>query len=352
MAHSFNKITVQELYRQHSELLSLKWIAGKKGGRRIVVPELVLPPMNDDGDENSGEGGNGRDRDAMITPDERKRDAGKSLVGYLNLIHPHQVQLLGKVELDFIHNMRDTTLEDTLAQVYSANPVCMIVTDNCPAPEILTRRCKEENVPLLRSAMVSARVYDTLHYFFANLFADMLTMHGVFMEVMGIGVLISGRSGIGKSELALELITRGHRLIADDAPEFAKIAPDIIRGSCPPALADFLEVRGLGVINVRRLYGENAVKKNKYLRLIARLEPMRKEQLVSLDRLAGSYREVRLFGIDVPQITLPVAPGRNMAILVESAVRNHVLRMGGYDSARDFVEHQQSLVDKKASHAG
>ena len=337
MAHVVNKITVVELYRKHGELLKLKWVAGRKGGRRIVVPEFVLPPADGDEDHNV---------DVTIAPDSRKRTTGKSLVGYLNLIHPHQVQLLGKVELDFIDKMRATTLEDTLAQIYSDNPVCMIVTDNCRVPELLARKCDQENVPLLSSPVAGARVSDALYYFFTNLFAEVLTMHGVFMEVMGIGVLISGPSGIGKSELALELITRGHRLIADDAPEFAKIAPDIIRGSCPPALADFLEVRGLGVINIRRLYGENALKQSKYLRLITRLEPMQKEELVSLDRLEGSYRNVRLFGLNIPEITLPVALGRNMAVLVEHAVRNHVLRMGGYNSSQDFIQHQQRLTRK------
>ncbi len=334
MVNIVNKITVDDLYQRHGELLNLQWIAGRQGGQRVVVPEIVYPPQAPAVSD---------DREA-IAKTTRRDHIGKSLVGYLNLIHPHQVQLLGKVELDFLHKLRDITQEDTLREIYAHQPVCMIITDDCQAPEVLVHKCNQTNVPLFKTATVSARVSDTLRYFLTNMFADVVTVHGVFMEVMGIGVLISGPSAAGKSELALELITRGHRLIADDAPEFSKIAPDIVRGSCPHALMDFLEVRGLGIINVRRLYGENAVKKEKYLRLIIRLERMQTEALNTLDRLGGSYRQARLFDLDIPEITLPVAPGRNMAILVESAVRNHVLRMSGYDSSRDFIDHQQRLV--------
>ena len=168
------------------------------------------------------------------------------------------------------------------------------------------------------------------------------------MEVMAIGVLITGPSGIGKSELALELITRGHRLIADDAPQFSRIAPDIINGTCPPALRDYLEVRGMGIINIRRLYGDSAIKENKYLRLIVRLEPMTKEQLLQLDRLQGSHNNRSVLDIDIPEITLPVAPGRNLAILLECAARNHNLIIGGYNAAEEFIENQQKLINLKS----
>ena len=143
---------------------------------------------------------------------------------------------------------------------------------------------------MLASPLSSNRLIESIHYYLFNLFAVDLALHGVFMEVMAIGVLITGPSGIGKSELALELIARGHRLIADDAPQFSRIAPDIINSTCPEALRDHLEVRGMGIINIRKLYGDSAIKENKYLRLIVRLEPMSEEQLLNVDCLAGSHR--------------------------------------------------------------
>jgi len=173
-----------------------------------------------------------------------------------------------------------------------------------------------------------------------------VTLHGVYLEVMSIGVLLTGESGVGKSELALELITRGHRLIADDAPEFSRIAPDIVNGTCPKGLLDFLEVRGLGILNVRELLGAGALRSNKYLRLIIRLERLEGEGLINLDRLEGSYSERRVLGLDFPEIVLPVTAGRNLAVLVECAARNHILRMSGYNSADDFMHRQRALLDK------
>jgi HPr kinase/phosphorylase len=164
------------------------------------------------------------------------------------------------------------------------------------------------------------------------------------MEVMAIGVLITGSSGIGKSELALELISRGHRLIADDAPQFSKIAPDIINGTCPKSLQDFLEVRGLGILNVRELFGDSAIKKNKYLKLIVQLQPMDMKNHSLIDRLEGSYNTRNLLDMNIPEITLPVAPGRNLAVMMECAARNHILRDDGYNATEIFAKRQEKLI--------
>ena len=203
-------------------------------------------------------------------------------------------------------------------------------------------------MPLVLTPVSSTRLSETLHYYLATRFVDMITIHGVFMEIMAIGVLITGPSGIGKSELALDLITRGHRLVADDAPQFSRLAPDIIIGSCPDALRDFLEVRGLGIINIRRLYGNTAIKNSKYLRLIVRLEPLDNDQMARLDRLEGSYRSRTILDTEVAEITLPVAPGRNLAVLLECAARNHSLRMGGYNASEEFINNQQQIIEQSS----
>jgi HPr kinase/phosphorylase len=173
---------------------------------------------------------------------------------------------------------------------------------------------------------------------------EKVTLHGVFMEVMRLGVLLAGSSGVGKSELALELLNRGHRLIADDVPEFSRSPSGSVEGRCPEVLRDFLEVRGLGVINVRAMFGDTAVMSGAELNIILQLQLMGGEQLAAVDRLRASRDSVVVLAKQVPRITLPVAPGRNLAILVETAVRSHQLMLGGYDAAAEFSRRQQSSL--------
>ncbi|MCZ6525222.1 MAG: HPr(Ser) kinase/phosphatase [Gammaproteobacteria bacterium] len=339
MSEITSQITVNDLFEKHGVKLSLSWISGQAGRANIIIPE--------ESEQNSAYvEKDDLDAAQQVKPASLNTAGGKSLVGYLNLIHPHQIQVIGGVELKYIEGLRDITRHDAVKQLFKHDPACIIIADDKRAPAFLKRKCNERNVPLFLTPVSSTRLTDFLHYYLVNLFADLVTLHGVFMEVMSIGVLIAGPSGIGKSELALELITRGHCLIADDAPQFSKIAPDIINGTCPDALLDFLEVRGLGVINIRKLYGDSAIKSNKYLRLIVRLEPMEKDQMLQLDRLEGSYRSRKLLDMEIPEITLPVAPGRNLAILLECAVRNHSLRMSGYNASQEFVENQQSIIEQ------
>lgn len=331
-------LTVEDLFTIHSDKLGLEWIAGQQGNRRSIVPEESKDTQT------TSEGGEKPDNLPAGSADSKNKQ--RSLVGYLNLIHPHQIQVLGEIELNFIDSLRDISRQDAIRQLFQHQPACIIVSDGAAVPVFLKRKCNENSVPLFRSPLSSNKITDSLHYHLANLFADVVTMHGVFMEVNAIGVHITGPSGVGKSELALELINRGHRLVADDAPLFSRIAPDIINGTCPTALQDFLEVRGLGVINVRELFGDSAIKTNKYLRLIVRLEPMDKDQLLAIDRLEGSYKMSRVLDLDIPEITVPVAPGRNLAVLLECAARNHMLRISGYSASREFSERQQQLVER------
>jgi HPr kinase/phosphorylase len=331
------QISVAELYEAHAERLGLEWVAGREGGKRIIKPEFLQPARTEFADDLDIEGK--RKTSHADTPSH------KSVVGYLNLIHPPQIQILGRIELDYLEGLRDISRQDALHQLFNHQPACLIVTDGQPVPVALKRRCNEQSVALFCTPSSSHKLAEALNYFFAHRFAEVITLHGVFMEIMAIGVLITGPAGIGKSELALELITRGHRLVADDAPQFYRIAPEIITGFCPEALQDFIEVRGLGVINVRELFGSNAIKSNKYLRLIIRLEPMDKARLVKLDRLSGSYRIQRILEVDIPEITVPVAPGRNLAVLVECAAQNHLLRISGYDASSDFADRQRRLID-------
>jgi HPr kinase/phosphorylase len=178
--------------------------------------------------------------------------------------------------------------------------------------------------------------------------AERTTVHGVFLEVLGMGVLLVGDPGIGKSELALEMVVRGHRLVADDAPEMARVGPEILQGTCSPVLRDFLEVRGLGVLNLRAMFGEAAVQQSGQLHLIVNMRVLDDEAQVRLDRLRGCRSSRVILGVTVPEVTLPVAPGRNLAVLLETAVRNEALRMRGYDASEDLIERQAHRLNETA----
>ncbi|MBT8133616.1 MAG: HPr(Ser) kinase/phosphatase, partial [Gammaproteobacteria bacterium] len=191
-------------------------------------------------------------------------------------------------------------------------------------------------------------VVDAARYYLNKLFTNKEILHGVFMEVHGTGVLITGESSVGKSELALDLISRGHRLVADDAPEFTRIGPDILDGRSPAILQGFMEVRGLGVLNIREMYGDNAIKRNKYLRLIVHMEKMNDDNLGTFNRLTGQTEVQRILDVEIPVTIVPVAPGRNLSVIVEAAVRNHILRKNGYDASQQLIDRQQQAIDNNS----
>jgi HPr kinase/phosphorylase len=170
-------------------------------------------------------------------------------------------------------------------------------------------------------------------------------MHGVFLDVLGMGVMITGDSGVGKSELALELVSRGSGLIADDVIELYRIAPETLEGRCPPLLRDFLEVRGLGVLNIRTIFGEAALRPRKNLKLIVHLEKPGGPDLQYGERLPLKPGFQQIMGVRVSKVTIPVAAGRNLAVLVEAAVRNYVLQLRGIDSTHDFIERQSQQLN-------
>ncbi|HHO60102.1 MAG TPA: HPr(Ser) kinase/phosphatase, partial [Thiotrichales bacterium] len=264
-----------------------------------------------------------------------------TLIGHLNLIHKNMIQVIGKTECQYLQNLEDGYREKTLSQIFTGGTVAVILTDGLPVPDILADFANNYNIPLLSSEAPSNEVVDTARYFLNAMFSHKEIIHGVFMEVLGIGVLITGESSVGKSELALELITRGHRLIADDAPEFTVVGPGILDGRSPGILKDYMEVRGLGVLNIREMYGENALKLHKFLRLILHLQRMNIEDRANIDRLQVTTNSRTILGVDVPETLLPVAPGRNLAVLAEAAVHNHILQASGRDASKQLIDLQQ-----------
>lgn len=309
-------LTARRLFNDLQTRLGLAWIGGENGEQRTINPEGV-------------------------------DETGETLIGHLNFIHPNRIQVLGGSELAYLASLGKQSHQEAVDRLFSGDTAIVIISNEQPVPDGFTQAATEHGVPIFSSRLDSKQLITNLQYFLTHLLAEKVTLHGVFMEVMGIGVLLTGEASIGKSELALELITRGHRLIADDAPEFSRTAPDIISGSCPDVLREFLEVRGLGIVNVRAMFGDSAIKSTKYLRLIVRLESMDDDQLRQIDRLQGSRRTRRILSVEIPELTLPVAPGRNLAVLVETAVRNHLLILKGYEAHRDFIKRQQQMLNQE-----
>jgi len=312
-------LTTAALFEDYKDALALEWVAGREGGGDR---QLCLDPLN---------------RGELIGCDV--------LVGYMNLSHPNRIQILGADELAYLGGLGKNSHHDAIQRLFVAEPAFIVVAESLPVPADLIELAEQSKTALFRSNLPASKLISYFRYHISDLLSDRVTLHGVFMEVMSIGVLITGDSCMGKSELALELLTRGHRLIADDAPEFSIIAPDTINGVCPPVLDGFLEVRGLGVLNVRAMFGDSAIKSNKYLRLIIRLEDMHEDGDWEVDRLHGSIRMRSVLDVDVPEIVLPVAPGRNLAVLVEGAALNHIQHLKGYDAAQDFIERQRRLIE-------
>ncbi|HHJ16741.1 MAG TPA: HPr(Ser) kinase/phosphatase [Gammaproteobacteria bacterium] len=270
---------------------------------------------------------------------------GTALVGHLNLIHPNQVQVLGDTEISYLERLGEASRRDLVDQLFDGNTDLIVVGDGQQVPDDIKQRSEASSTPLLVSDQPTVQLVNYLQYYLTNLFAEKITLHGVFMEVFSLGMLIIGDPSVGKSELALELVARGHRLVADDAPLFARTSPDTLSGRCPEILRDFMEVRGLGVLNIRAMFGDSAIKQARNLRLILKLVQMSEAEMHTIDRLHGARATRTILGVDIPEITLPVAPGRNLAVLAEAAARNHTLLLKGYDSARLFMERQTRFMD-------
>ena len=311
-------IAARELFDQQKDKLALRWLAGVKGDQRML--------------------------EAVDTIARRP-----SLAGYLNAIYPNKVQIMGSEELAWLDSLDSRQRWETIQKIVQYRPLALVISKNQSCPEDLRDAAEESETPLWTSPKRGHELLNHLSYHMARSLAPRVTLHGVFMEIYSIGVLITGEAGSGKSELALELLSRGHRLVADDAPEFTQIAPDVLDGTCPELLQDLLEVRGLGVLNVRDMFGDTAVKKNKYLRLMVHLtRPMTEPNLHGYERLTGDSGTRHVLDLDVPLITLPVMPGRNLAVLTEAATRLHILRTKGIDPAVMFIARHSNLLERSS----
>lgn len=264
-----------------------------------------------------------------------------TLVGHLNLIQSNRIQVFGRTELGRWNELSEEERNRWLAALFSDELCGIIVTDGQPVPADILARARERRTPLFTSGLRCEHIISTLRHELGRALAARMVLHGVFLNVLGVGVLLSGASSVGKSELALELITRGHSLVADDAPEFSRPTPDTIEGCAPPMIKDFLEVSGLGILNIRAMYGDSAIRHRKRLELVIHLEPLTSSLRRQLDRLNGNFTSNEVLGVPITAMTLPVAPGRNLAVMVEAAVRNYLLTHRGYHASEELMQRQE-----------
>jgi len=270
--------------------------------------------------------------------------SGADLVGYLNYIHPYRLQIIGQREIEYLQHGSADECRTRFEQIISLEPPALVVADGQPAPQPLIDVCERAQIPLFSTPEASAFVIDLLSAYLSKHFADRTTSHGVFMDILGLGVLITGESGLGKSELGLELISRGHGLVADDVVDFYRINQSTVEGRCPELLQNLLEVRGIGLLDIRAIFGETAVRRKMRLKLIVHL--VRRETLErDYDRLPHEPLTQEILNISIRKVVVQVIAGRNIAVLVEAAVRNTILQLRGINTYEEFVNRHKKEMD-------
>lgn len=279
----------------------------------------------------SGEQGLSR----IITVDDLYRP-GLEMAGYFEYHPPERVQILGKTELAFYEMLPEAERISRMERLCSSpDTPCIIVTRSWPVPQELIDISTRNSVPVLRSSMATTILSSRITSFLERKLAPTATIHGVLVDVYGVGMLITGSSGIGKSETALELVKRGHRLITDDAVEIRQTSDNQLHGTAPELIRHLLEIRGVGIINVMTLFGAGAVRNNKRITLVVRLEAWQQDK--QYDRLGLDEETTRIIDTDVPLVTIPVRPGRNLAVIIEVAAMNYRLKRMGYNAALQFT---------------
>ncbi len=308
-------ISAEALFEAHRKTMRWEWIAGHAHPERRFDDAAV--------------------RDARSAAD---------LVGYLNYIHPYRVQLVGRREVAYLMASTPEDQERRISRIVTLEPPVLIVADNQKPPDRLVAMCDRAEIPLFVTRESAGHVIDVVRGYLGQHFADRVTRHGVFMDILGLGVLLTGESGLGKSELGLELISRGHGLVADDAVDIFRISQTSLEGRCPALLQNLLEVRGIGLLDIKAIFGETAVRRKMRLKLIVHL--VRQEVLEEeFERLPYEPLYEEVLEQPVRKAVIAVGAGRNLAVLVEAAVRNTVLQLRGIDTYADFVARHQKAME-------
>jgi HPr kinase/phosphorylase len=309
-------ISAEALFEEHRAALHWEWVAGHAHPERRFDEAAV-----------------------------RSAQSAADLIGYLNYIHPYRVQLVGRREVAYLMNSSPEDQERRISRIVTLEPPVVIVADGQTPPDRLVAMCDRADIPLFVTVESAGQVIDVVRGYLGQLFAERNTRHGVFMDILGLGVLLTGESGLGKSELGLELISRGHGLVADDAVDLFRVSQTSIEGRCPELLINLLEVRGIGLLDIKSIFGETAVRRKMRLKLIVHL--VRKEIMErDFERLPYEPLNEDVLGIPIHKVVIAVDAGRNLAVLVEAAVRSTILQLRGIDTYREFIERHQRAMQK------
>jgi HPr kinase/phosphorylase len=309
-------ISAEAMFDAHRAVLRWEWIAGHAHPERRFDEVAV--------------------RDAQSAAD---------LVGYLNYIHPYRVQIVGRREVAYLSDAEAETQERRISRIVALEPPTVVVADGCTPPDRLVAMCDRADIPLFVTKASAGEAIDVLRGYLGQHFAERTSRHGVFMDILGLGVLLTGESGLGKSELGLELISRGHGLVADDVVDLYRVSQTAVEGRCPELLANLLEVRGIGLLDIKAIFGETAVRRKMRLKLIVHL--VRKETLErEFERLPYEPLYEDVLGMPVRKVIIAVDAGRNLAVLVEAAVRNTILQLRGIDTYAEFIERHRQLMER------
>lgn len=297
------RITLRALYHAMRSDLRWHWLQGQELGGRSLSGDPWA------------------DQDA----------GGAALVGFFNFIRPHAIQVLGRTELAYLEQSGEG-----IDHFFPPALLALVIGERQPVPALLLEQLRQRKIALFVTHLGARHVLSRLQHYLYRVLAARQLVHGVLVDVLGLGILLQGEAGVGKSELALELVSRGHRLIADDSVLCIRTAPDVISGECPPPLRNFLEVRGLGIINIRDLFGAAAIARSKRVRLVVEIRRMDDTEMADMDRLQGAVGHLAILDVLLPLLRLPVTPARNLAVLVEAAARSQYLKESGVDMLADF----------------
>jgi HPr kinase/phosphorylase len=298
-------VPVINLVRDKQHQLHLKLLAGKKGlGKKITIPRIQKP--------------------------------GLALTGDISNVHPGRIQILGKAEMRYLTSLTAKKQKSVIDKICSLDIACFVVTRNIKPPPTLIKACGTCNIPLFSTKLLTSTFVNRATRFLEETLASSTTIHGVLLDVFGVGILLVGQSGVGKSECALDLILRGHRLVADDIVNVKRQPPSTLYGAGSEIIRYHMEIRGLGIINIRDLFGISAVRERKRIEIAVELSEW--DPNAEYDRLGLDEARFTLLDVNVPMIQLPVRPGRNLSAIIEVASRNYLLKVGGHHSAREFQD--------------
>ncbi|ORJ59543.1 HPr(Ser) kinase/phosphatase [Geothermobacter hydrogeniphilus] len=308
-------ITIQDILSEKEAGLDLELLAGEKGLlRHVQVPRIQKP--------------------------------GLALAGYVTNLHPDRLQVLGSTELSYLNHLPVDLAEKNLAKLCNVDICCFIITKGQEPPSMLVREVEARGIPLLRTHHQSSTFISLITQFLEERLLPSTTIHGVLVDVLGVGVLLHGKSGIGKSEVALDLVLRGHRLVADDVVKVRMKLPAVLFGEGMDLLHYHMEIRGLGIINIKHLFGVAAIRERKKIDLA--IELVSWEDGHEYDRLGLEEEKYKVLGLGIPLLKIPVRPGRNITSIVEVAARNQLLKEMGYNSAVEFQDRLEKRMAETA----